>query len=92
MEGYKELDPSFPDRILKMAEKEQCHAHKMDKRVHFSVLSQTAIGLLAGLSAMTFLCYLVYFSIIHDHSGVAIAIVSAMAAIIGIFVYSHKKK
>lgn len=27
MEGYKKVDPAFPDRIMKMAEKEQDHRH-----------------------------------------------------------------
>ena len=31
MEGYKSVDPSFPDRILKMAESEQAHRHEMEK-------------------------------------------------------------
>lgn len=31
MEGYKLVDSSFPDRILKMAESEQAHRHEMEK-------------------------------------------------------------
>ena len=32
LEKYKEIDPSFPERILKMVEEEQKHRHKITSR------------------------------------------------------------
>ncbi len=44
MEGYKNLDSTFPNRILSMAEKEQSHSHKMDGKIHIAVLIQTSVA------------------------------------------------
>lgn len=92
MEGYGRLDSTFPDRILKMAENEQKHSHVMDNKTHWAVLVQTSAGVLSGVFTMVSLCYLIYFSISNNQSNVAIAIVGAMAAIIGVFVYRQKNK
>lgn len=92
MEGYKFLDNTFPDRILSMAEKEQSHSHKMDKKTHVAVLIQTSVGMLAGVVTMFSLCYLVYYSITNDMENVAMAIVGSMAAIIGVFLYRYRRK
>ncbi|UZO81173.1 DUF2335 domain-containing protein [Aquimarina sp. ERC-38] len=92
MAGYKKLDSTFPDRILKMAEKEQKHSHNMDSKTHFAIMLQTTVGLLSGVLTMASLCYLIYYSVSNDQSSVAISIVSAMAAIIGVFVYRFKRK
>lgn len=32
LKGYGQIDPSFPSRIVKMAEEEQAHRHDMEKR------------------------------------------------------------
>ena len=91
MEGYKILDSSFPDRILKMAEKEQSHAHQMSSKAHFSVMFQISIGLIAGVLTMASLCWLVFYAVSNSQPTVAIATVSGMAAIIGVFVLRYKK-
>ena len=90
MEGYKALDPSFPDRILSMAEKEQAHVHEMDKTTQRFAILQISVGLLAGLLTMGCLCWLIYFAITSNLPEVAIAIVTAMAAIIGVFVFRNR--
>lgn len=33
LNDYRLIDPTFPDRIIKMAESEQAHRHKMDDQV-----------------------------------------------------------
>lgn len=32
LKGYSEIDPAFPQRILKMAEDEQSHRHEMERQ------------------------------------------------------------
>ncbi len=33
LEGYGKIDPTFPDRIISMAEKEQNHQHQMETKM-----------------------------------------------------------
>lgn len=90
MQGYQQLDKSFPDRIITMAEKEQNHSHKVESKRNTTILIQSSIGLLAGLITMGTLCYLIYFAIASGQTSVAITIVGSMAAIIGVFIYKSK--
>lgn len=92
MEGYKYLDETFPNRILRMAEKEQTHSHNMDRKTHIAILVQTSVGMLAGIITMFSLCYLVYYSITNNMENVAMSIVGSMAMIIGVFIYRYRRR
>ncbi len=92
MEGYKNLDNTFPNRILSMAEKEQSHYHKMNEKTHTAVLTQMIIGMIAGVVTMFSLCYLVYYSITNNMEYVATTIVFSMFAIISVFIFRYIRK
>ncbi len=92
MAGYQQIDPSFPERIISMAEKEQQHSHKIEKQRNVAILVQTTIGLLAGLIALGTLVFLTYLAITSKQTTVAVAIIGAMAAVISVFIYKGKSK
>ncbi len=49
LERYKQIDPSFPQRVLKMIEEEQKHRHKIIERGQKFALSIAIGGLLTTL-------------------------------------------
>ncbi len=91
LKGYQDIDPSFPERIMAMAEREQEHAHKLDTERNKNAMLISTIGVTTGFVVFIMLCVALYFSIINALSSVAIAIVGAMAGIIGLFVYVGRK-
>ncbi len=91
LKGYQQIDPSFPERIMAMAEREQEHAHSLEEQRNKNAILITTIGVATGFIVFIMLCVALYFSIINALSSVAISIVGAMAGIIGLFVYVGRK-
>lgn len=87
---YNLVEPGFANRILKMSEEEQVHNHKIENKQLSMSVFMALIGMLAGLSAMGVLCYLLYLSIVRNNTEIALAIVAIMAGIVGIFVLKKK--
>jgi uncharacterized membrane protein len=91
MEHYNKLEPNFANRIILMAEQEQKHIHSIEKKqLNVSVL-MAVFGILAGLIALSTLCYLIYLSIIMQNTGVALGIVGIIGTVVTIFVLDKRK-
>lgn len=93
MEHYKEIDPSFPSRILAMAEDEGLHRRRYnDKLLSRSVLLDI-LGSSFGLIAVLAISLLSYFFMINGYAadGRTIAVV-IMVALAGVFVYKKTTK
>lgn len=100
MKGYSELDPSLPDRIVTMAEKQLDHEIDMDRRnadmrheameKGFSSAHRGQwIGAFLGLSLIGSSVWLA----MNDHEGVSIAMIcTGLAVVLGAFVKDHFKK
>lgn len=60
MEQFKNIDPSFPDRILKMAENEGFHRRELAKSVTYKSFLLDFSGIISGIavvSGVIWLCY-----------------------------------
>lgn len=70
LKAYKEIDSSFPERLLKMAENEQSHRHGMDKEIIKKQFRHQSRGQLIGA-----LCFapLLIAGIISTFAGYATA-------------------
>ncbi|MEJ7610653.1 MAG: DUF2335 domain-containing protein [Ferruginibacter sp.] len=87
MEHYNEIDPSFPGRILAMAEKEGDHRRAYDKSILKKSFSLDIVGNILGFLAVIAVAILAYFFMINGHAddGKAIAI-GVMIGLATIFV------
>jgi uncharacterized membrane protein len=91
-ETFKEYEKALKgsaDRILKMAENEQSHRHRLD----LEEIRSERLGLGAGfaLAAILMMGGLVLIGIGRDIGGVAV-IGTAIATIAGVFIYSQRRK
>lgn len=87
MARYKEIDPSFPERFMRMAEKQVDHRHAMEKAVfadefrlkrtgqNYALISLFALALLAALIAY-----------MGDTKAAAAVASVAIVGIVGVFV------
>ncbi len=93
MEHYKEIDPSFPGRILAMAETEGEHRRAYDKAILKKSFSLDIVGNVLGFLAVMGVAVLAYFFMINGHAdeGKAIAI-GVMLGLATIFVLRKKWK
>jgi len=65
LEGYKQIDPTFPERIMRMAEEQASHRRELEKQAIGAQLHQSArgqtygliIGALAIIGAVILGCY-----------------------------------
>lgn len=90
MERYNSVEPSFADRILKMAEAEEQHMHKIESRQLTVSVIMAIFGILSGLLALGSLCYLLYQAIEKENTEISLGIVGIIAAVVAIFVLRKK--
>lgn len=85
MSQYKDIDPSFPDRILKMTENEGEHRRKAEiKIIKFSFWND-CLGIIAGFLAVMAVLFLCYLFLINGHAKegtwLGCAIIVGLAAV-----------
>lgn len=90
MQQYNDIEPTFANRILEMAEKESIHTHKLENKQLNIASSMAIIGILSGLLALGTLCYLLYLSIEKENSTIAVAIIGIIAVVVSIFVFNKR--
>lgn len=86
--GYKEVLASAPDRILKMAEKQQAHDHRIE---FLTLLSESLYRIVAIACGAGILAYMVYGAVSCAASGnyagaVALGSAAALTGVASIFV------
>lgn len=74
---YKDLDPSFPDRIFQMAEKNSARAEKINHDRHKEAIYRLNLGFIYAISALIATVFLAC----NGHDGAAIAM--ATTSIVG---------
>lgn len=92
MAQYNQVDPTFADRILSMAETEQNHIHKVEKTQLRTGIIMASLGMICGIVALGVLCYLLYYSVEKENTTVGVAITAILAGVIAIFVLRKRPK
>ena len=91
MQKYQDIDKSFPDRILKMAESNLAHKQSIEKTV---VHGQLFMGFLGWATPTGIAFYVLYHAILFTKDGKSIealiALIAALTALGGAF-YIKKK-
>lgn len=91
MEGYEKVLPGAAERILKMAEHQEQHRHKMEKRIIFSETFQPICGMVFAfiIVLITFLggAFLIYN---NRPVGGLISIITAIGVIVISFIMGRK--
>ena len=86
MKQYQEIDPSFPNRLLTMAESNLQHQQSIEKNIFFGNIF---MGFLGWLTPSGIASYIVYHAIIFTKDGKSIealiALVGALATLGGEF-------
>lgn len=96
MEHYGQIDNSFPNRILVMAEDEAKHRREKEseliKRTFRADLVNNICGLIAIVLILIFCTYLAYLGNSEHAQWVAIALVASVAGIFVIRKYKTEKE
>ena len=89
LERYNQIVPGAAERLIAMAENQHTHRQELEKHVIHSNVSAQKLGTILGfIVAMTVIIGGVY--LVHEgKSGEGLAaILTALAALVGVFVYS----
>ncbi len=92
MEKFNAIDPTFANRILVMAEKEQMNAHKISNKTANSFIISLFLGMFFAFFSVLVVSYLVYLCIEKGYSTAASSIaVGVIVGVAGVFLYQRKK-
>lgn len=92
MQQYQEVDPTFANRILKMAESEEDHVHTIERRQLTVSVIMATFGILSGLGALGGLLYLTYLSLEKGNTEVCLGIIAIIATVVAIFVLRKRSE
>lgn len=90
-EKYEQTLPGAADRILSMAERQALHRQKLEEKVIYSEIKDSRKGQIFGfIIAMSVILGGFYLIGIGKDAFGIVAIVSALASLVGVFVYGKK--
>jgi len=92
MAQYNSVDPTFANRILSMAEQEQRHVQKMEKKQLNVQITSVLSGLCFGFFALCVLCYVLYLSIKNNNTTVSLSLIGLIISVTTIFVLRKRAK
>ncbi|QQR78310.1 MAG: DUF2335 domain-containing protein [Candidatus Moraniibacteriota bacterium] len=89
LKRYREIVPDAPERILRMAEKQNEHRIEIEKKVISGNIWNERLGLIAGFSVCLYALYLGTQILMSGHEGYGFsAILSALASLVGVYIYT----
>jgi uncharacterized membrane protein len=92
LQKFNEIDPTFANRIVQMAEKEQLNRHLNETMVTKNVVRMSIIGVVFAFLSVLILSGLVFYSLLIGFAQTAAAIaVGAIAAVASVFIISRRK-
>lgn len=92
LKGYGNIDSSFPDRILKLAEKDQEHSISMEEYAIKENFKANRRGTDAGLIVCILAIFIGAFLIYNDKSVAGlVTLFTPLAGLIVVFIKSNKK-
>lgn len=89
---YNRVDPTFADRIMSMAEKEQERTIQLEKNKMKFGFWATAAGLIFAFVVIAGLIYTLIYAVGKEDTDTAQAIAYSMAAVGGIFIFRKTQK
>jgi uncharacterized membrane protein len=93
LDRYNQILPGAAERIIAMAEDQHAHRQGLEKHViHSNVAAQRLGTILGFIVAMTVVIGGMY--LVHEGKGVEgmAAILTALASLVGVFVYSKREQ
>lgn len=92
LQKFNEIDPTFANRIVQMAEREQANRHLNETTVTKSIVWMSFLGIIFAFFSVLILSGLVFFSLVKGFSGAAGTIaVGAIAAVASVFIFFRRK-
>ncbi len=89
---YGKVDPSFPNRIFVMAEKQQRASNRSKFFENISTAILVFSGQLFAFVALLGILYLIYFAITEDNKTAIIYLPLTAAGIISVFIIRRTRK
>lgn len=89
--NYAKVDPSFPNRIMSMAEKQQRASNRSKFFENIAVAILTFSGQLFAFTALLGILYLIYLAI-NEGSEIGKYLTIGAAGIISVFIYARSKR
>lgn len=90
--SYGEVLPSAPERILAMAEKEQCHRHKKEIFALYVRTASNILGMIFGMAIVVACLTLAYRLGMSGHDGLAGVVIAIATSCATIFVLRKMPK
>lgn len=89
---YERINPGLADRIIKMAEKEQGHRHKVENRRSWGQILLTLLaqffGFIISVLAISYGAFLIY----HDKPvGGLASLISGVVLLVGAFIFRRSR-
>lgn len=93
LDGYGEVDASFPPRIFRMGEIEQEHRHGMDRNALRAESRNSLLGIVSGfvvaLSGLATTAWIAYLG--HPAAAAVLGTVD-LVSLVGVFIYGTRAK
>ncbi len=92
LQHFNDIDPSFANRIVSMAEQEQKHRHLTETRVTRGITKMSLLGIIFAFLSVLIMSGLVFYSLWLGFSQTASAIaVGAIAAVASVFIFFKRR-
>jgi len=92
LQQFNLIDPTFANRIVTMAEKEQQNRHENETRVTKNVVRMSLLGIFCAFLSVLIMSSLVFYSLWKGYSQTASAIaVGAIAAVASVFIFFRRR-
>ena len=92
LQAYKEIDPSIPDRILTMAERQSSHRQNQETLQVKGVIGTRKLGLWLALISVLAICFVGAYTIKLGHPKEGCALIGAVVvSLAGTFIYKSRK-
>ena len=92
LQHFNEIDPTFANRIVSMAEKEQQHRHETEIKVTRNAVRMSITGIIFAFLSVIIMSGLVFFALLQGFAVAASTIaVGAVAAVASIFIFFRKR-
>ena len=91
MQHFQQILPDLPERIVKMAEREQIFRHTNESKYRKGFIISTYLGMIFGFLALLIACGLVFYAFYLDHATEGAAMATAIiVGVPAVFIYRRR--